>query len=179
MIIRFIVVGVILSTCIQTAYTTGQIDGKSALAQQDSLIATDSAQLLSRIKDGSSDLTLVNFWATWCDPCVEEFPDIVTLSKSYSEDNLRVLFVSADFERNLSSVWDFLIKQNLNLVSYYKKEKDNVFVNAMNPEWSGALPATFVFDRAGNQLEFWIGKKTLTELKAIINTHLKTVKTGN
>jgi thiol-disulfide isomerase/thioredoxin len=157
---------------IQFVHSAEQNNGNSTIFQHDSLLSIDSAQLIKLTKNGKSELTLLNFWATWCDPCVEEFPDLVTLTKTYETNDLRVLFVSADFERNLPSVRDFLVKQNFNFVSYYKKEKDNIFVNAMNPEWSGALPATFIYDKAGNMLDFWIGKKTLKELEAIINKHL-------
>ncbi len=146
--------------------------------QLDLLLPVNSRELLQVIEDGKSTLTLLNFWATWCDPCVEEFPDLVALSKSYPSDQLRIIFVSTDFEKQLPSVREFLSKQNLDQVSYYKNEGDQTFINAMNPEWSGALPATFVYDIVGNKLDFWIGSKTLEQLETIIKAHLKATKTA-
>ena len=162
------------------AYTAAALDNEKIidLQHQDSLLPINSTQLLDLIEESESALTLLNFWATWCDPCVEEFPDLVTLSKNHNPTELRVIFVSTDFERSLPSVRQFLDKQNLDLVSYYKSESDNTFINAMNPNWSGALPATFVYDNAGNKLEFWIGSRTLEELETIINKHLNANNKG-
>ena len=141
-------------------------------AQSDSLLAVDSQQLLKIIRDSKSELTLLNFWATWCKPCLDEFPDIVTLSREYKSDDLSVIFVSADFENNLPAVRQFINKQQLTYVTYYKSESDNIFINALNPEWSGALPATFIYDATGRLLDFWVGKRTLEELKKVVGKYL-------
>ena len=76
------------------------------------LIPSTSEQIMSKIKSFSSQkAVLLNIWALWCVPCVEEFPMIVDLDDEY--DELEIIFVSADFHEQKSEVQKFLKKQGL------------------------------------------------------------------
>ena len=79
---------------------------------------------------------LVNVWALWCIPCIEEFPMIVNLQNEIKD--LEVIFVSADFEDHFQEVKHFLKEQNKGSVSYIKKQKDELFINGLNSNWSGS-----------------------------------------
>ena len=137
------------------------------------LISVDGPQLLAKVRDGQAKLTVVNVWATWCDPCLEEFPHFVAVDRAYKSKGVRVLFVSTDFGEDVAAAVEFLKKVGAPLPSYLKEGKDEAFIEALSPKWVGTLPATVVFDRAGRRLRFFQGKvdratleKTLDELLA-------------
>ena len=101
---------------------------------------------------------LVNIWALWCVPCVEEFPMIVNLQKK--NNDLEVIFVNVDFEDQFQDVVNFLNDHNVGPVSYIKKQKDEIFINEIHDDWSGSLPFTlFYAKKSGNIVDYWEGKK--------------------
>ena len=97
---------------------------------------------------------LVNVWATWCGPCVEEFPDIVELRNAYS-DNLEVIFISADFPEQTQDVLKFLKKQNVDWTTYLKNDKDEIFINSLDKSWTGSIPFTAIYSKSGDKLVSW------------------------
>jgi thiol-disulfide isomerase/thioredoxin len=123
------------------------------------IIPVTAEELLRRVRDGKARVTVVNLWATFCQPCVEEFPDLVRLAKTYRDQGVRVFFVSADFESELPAVRRFLRQQGVNDPTFLKaQDDDNAFITTLHPEWSGALPATFVYDARGRLRYFHEGK---------------------
>ena len=114
--------------------------------------------LVALVREPGSNAVLVNVWATWCGPCREEFPDLVKLAQKYRNRGLRVLFVSADFDTELANVKKFLADQGVDFQTFIKAQKDMEFINGLDTRWSGALPATFVYDSAGKLRDFWEGK---------------------
>lgn len=97
---------------------------------------------------------LVNVWATWCAPCIEEFPYIVDLQQKY-EDQLQVVFVSADFPSQRGKALDFLQEQKVDWTTYFKTGKDQPFIEALSDDWSGALPFTKILDAEGKLVASW------------------------
>ena len=122
-----------------------------------------ATEILEVVRESPATVKVVNMWATWCAPCVEEFPAFVRLQQQYDSSQVRVFFVSADFEDELPAVRRFLQSQGVRF-SFLKQEADDAFVNAFSPEWTGALPATFLYDAAGNLRGFWEGKTTYDQL---------------
>lgn len=123
------------------------------------IVPVTASDLLDRVRDGKARVTLINFWATFCLPCVAEFPDLVRLEKAYREKGVRVFFVSVDFETELPAVRRFLRQQGINYPTFLKaQDDDNAFINTLNPEWSGAIPATFVYDARGRLRHFHEGQ---------------------
>jgi|TARA_B110000438_G_scaffold73139_1_gene73251 thiol-disulfide isomerase/thioredoxin len=117
-------------------------------------------------------VVLVNVWALWCLPCVEEFPMIVELGQD-SKD-LEVLFVSADFIDQSDQVHDFLGKQGVYDLSLIKNEKDEPFINGLHPDWSGTLPFTVVYSKlSGEIVDFWEGKEPETRFRSAIEKALR------
>lgn len=113
---------------------------------------------LIRQRDGQ--ILLVNVWATWCVPCRDEFPDLVRIAKHYKNQNVEVVGISADFPDEIESkIKPFLKSQNAAFTNYVKNFKDDGdFINSVNPEWSGALPATFIYDTNGVLQESHFGQ---------------------
>jgi thiol-disulfide isomerase/thioredoxin len=119
-----------------------------------------SKEILGLVKEAGK-VSLVNIWATWCQPCIEEFPYLVELKKKYPDLNL--VLVSADVEEDRQRVLEFLAEQGVDFITYIKAEPDNEFVSALSREWTGALPATFVYNAQGVLKDFWMGDASLEE----------------
>jgi thiol-disulfide isomerase/thioredoxin len=126
------------------------------------------------LKEGKGSALLINVWATWCEPCREEFPDLVKLSNQY-KNKVRFIGISADEVEDLDEkVIPFLKHQNAQFENYLIKvvEPEN-FINLLNKDWSGAIPATFIYDENGRQNEVLIGKQSHEEfekaIKKVIN----------
>lgn len=111
---------------------------------------------------------LVNVWSTWCEPCVAEFPELVAAAEGYAGRGLGVVFISTDAARKRDAVRAFLRAQGAPSPTYVKVGSDTAFVAAIHPEWSGALPATVLFDADRNAKFFWEGPVTRAMLKAPI-----------
>ena len=112
---------------------------------------------------------MINFWATYCAPCIEEFPMIVDLSNEYKDKGLKVYFVSADWSDREKEVLDFLKRQGFKGISFIKEEgNDNNFINEISKEWSGALPFTLVYDKNGNLSDFWEMEKNKNRFESAI-----------
>ena len=109
---------------------------------------------------------LINIWATWCMPCREEFPDLVKISNSY-KGKVRFVGISVDDSEDLDSkVIPFIKNQKVNFEIYLLKVVDpEDFINLLNKKWGGAIPATFIYDKRGNQEEMLIGKQSYKTFK--------------
>ena len=117
---------------------------------------------------------LINIWATWCIPCKEEFPDLVKISDKYSE-KIELVGISIDYPDEVESkIITFLNEFQPSFINYVNVENDiEKFINNLNPEWSGAIPATFFYDSDGKQFLFYEGKLSFKEIE---NVALKMIK---
>lgn len=130
-------------------------------------------ELLKIVRDSGAKAVLVNVWATWCGPCQEEFPDLVRMAHDYQAKGLKVLLVSADMESDLPQVKKFLAEHGVNFPAYLQAQKDQEFVNGIEPRWTGAIPATFIYDGAGKLSEFWERKASYAEFEQEVRKLLK------
>ena len=111
---------------------------------------------------------VINFWATWCAPCIKELPYFEQIGEEYREKPLKVLLVSLDFPDKITSqVIPFIRKRNLQSEVILLDAPDaNAWIPEVDPNWTGAIPATVIYkkgDRAFYERSF-----TLEELKAEI-----------
>lgn len=120
----------------------------------------DAARIRAEMKKASAQVVLVNVWATWCGPCRAEFPDLVKLERDYRDRGLRVMFVSTDFGDDMTEVRQFLADHRVDYPTWIKTGDDMQFINAMNPKWTGAIPATFIYDGEGKLRVFHEGKQS-------------------
>lgn len=88
---------------------------------------------------------VVNFWATWCAPCIKELPYFEALNKN---QNIDVLLVSLDFPQHKESrLLPFIKKNQLqSKVVHLDDANENFWINAIDTTWSGAIPATIIYN---------------------------------
>ena len=134
----------------------------------------DSVKLNKLIVENNGKVLLINVWATWCVPCVEEMPDLIKLNNSFKSENVRVMGISIDYPEEIQSkIIPFIKKNNINFPVFVNNfKKDELLINFLNQDWSGAVPATFIYDKNGVQKEFLLGKHSFDEFKKALEKHL-------
>lgn len=138
------------------------------------------ATILAEAKASRAPLVLVNVWATWCDPCREELPDLLRVYREHRADGLRLVMISADDADARPQAGETLasaaaragIGRDLEGTSYMKDDDDMKLIDGLDPRWSGALPATFLFDAAGRRLQSWLAPITFADLDPVIRRQL-------
>ena len=129
----------------------------SGRAGSPAVVAITADQVRSLAARPGAKATLVNVWATWCAPCREEFPGLLEVGKKRRADGLRLVLVSADFEDQTAAVRKFLRARGVADTAYIISGDPMAFINRLNPKWTGALPATFVYNSRGELDQFWEG----------------------
>jgi len=140
-----------------------EVDSLSAEQLVFAPVTPDSLALVVAAAGGKA--TLVNVWASWCEPCREEFPELVRLARTYEDKGLKVVFVSADFTEALPDARKFLAAQGVDWPTWYKTGSDQAFIDALSPKWTGALPGTFIYDAQGKLRDSWEGKATYAKME--------------
>jgi thiol-disulfide isomerase/thioredoxin len=113
---------------------------------------------LQRIFSSDNDTTyIVNFWATWCVPCVKEFPAFQAFAKAHKDQKVKVVMVSLDFKKDCdNTLQPFVDKHPIDGKVVLLDEPDyNSWINKINPDWQGEIPVTFIFNNAKKQRKFY------------------------
>lgn len=119
----------------------------SKAQSQEFAIYDSIPQLITRIQQAGNSTLVLNFWATWCKPCVEELPCFEELRKQYADKNVQVLLVSLDFKSQLEKKFlPFLRAQQLKSeVVLFTDQDANTWIPYIHDKWDGAIPVTLVF----------------------------------
>jgi thiol-disulfide isomerase/thioredoxin len=131
----------------------------------------DAPSLTSLLKRESAPRPLlVNFWATWCDPCREEFPELVKLDQQFRPKGLDMITVSLDDLADIKTgVPKFLRQMRSTMPAYLLNVPDpDQVISTVDPKWSGALPATFLYDAEGKVVFKHFGRIKPLEVRAAI-----------
>lgn len=116
---------------------------------------------------------VVNFWATWCAPCIKELPYFEQIGDTYKKDNVELLLVSLDFPRKYESkLVPFLEKHDLKSKVVALNDVDqNRWIPAIDSTWSGALPATIIYKNGKRKFyeQSFTYEELETEIKEFIN----------
>jgi thiol-disulfide isomerase/thioredoxin len=116
-------------------------------------------------------LLVVNFWATWCGPCRKEMPALIALEKKLAPKGVKLLLISADEPSDEAKAGQFLGTVKAGQPWYIKNATDDdKFINGIDPKWSGALPATFIFDRSGKRVKSFIGEVEMKDIEAAVSS---------
>src|ERR1700730_3255528 len=114
---------------------------------------------------------LVTFWATWCEPCRDEFPMIVELEKQYSSQGLAVFGVDMDDTAEMNLVRRFLDRNQPRFPNYRQKPGIDVdaFYHGVNPAWTGTMPETVFYGRDGRIAGHFIGEQPRARFEQAIH----------
>ena len=129
---------------------------------------------LAPIFEQQNDTTyVINFWATWCAPCVKELPYFEALTEKYATKKVKVILVSLDFSKQLETkLKPFLKDNNLQSEVLVLIDPDaNSWVDQVNPTWSGAIPATVVYKGTKNKF-YEKSFENLAELEEVVTPFL-------
>jgi thiol-disulfide isomerase/thioredoxin len=140
------------------------------------VVQVDVAELpaiLAAVKAPGAQAVLVNVWATWCEPCREEMPDLVRFYRDHRAQGLRLVLISADDDAQRAEVARVLTALSFDGPAFIKRGNDMTFIDALDPHWKGALPATFLYDARGAKKQSWLGSVTYGELRARVSGLLK------
>lgn len=133
---------------------------------QPDLLHTTAANLQETlVNEHGQHAVLLNFWATWCEPCLVEFPMIVEIAEK-NKDDLKVYFVSVDWLDEEQKVVLFLKEQGVHWTAFIKGENDQDFINGIHRDWSGAVPFTILYGKtSGEVVDFWEGEQPAERFK--------------
>jgi thiol-disulfide isomerase/thioredoxin len=132
--------------------------GNQLFAQKIEIYKIDN--LMKRIFNNSDTTYVVNFWATWCKPCVAELPEFEKLHLDYYSKKVKVILVSMDFKEELEKrIKPFVVKTKYTCeILLLDEVNGNDFINKISESWSGAIPATLI-TRKNKSLNEFIEKK--------------------
>jgi thiol-disulfide isomerase/thioredoxin len=155
--------------------TAKNAPSKQAVADTFAVKPIDEKRIAGLLAEAKGKVVFINLWAMWCAPCKEEFPDILKLRGKYRAQGLEVVFISVDELEDVEGrIKPFLKKHDVDFTTYIKQVKnDEAFINFMNKEWSGALPAAFIYDKTGTLAVSILGEKTLEEFEVIVTPLLE------
>jgi thiol-disulfide isomerase/thioredoxin len=132
-----------------------------------------SFEQLEPVLNKRNDTTyVVNFWATWCKPCVKEMPGLLKAHQKFHEEKFRMILVSMDFDTQLESkVLPFVKEHNIDTdVILLNDNKQHQWIDKVDKNWSGAIPITLIYNK-----EFYFfreGEINFDELNEMITKNL-------
>ncbi len=142
----------------------------SLLATSQQVEVIKFADLAKKMVNTNSSLTIFNFWATWCGPCVKELPYFDALSSKNTD--LKVYLVSLDFKNTLNRVEKLVAKKSIQSEVLFLDETDpDTYMGKVSPNWSGAIPATLFINKSGETF-FYEKAFTKEELEKIVKKYL-------
>jgi len=137
----------------------------------------DADRYLAKVAEQHGKPLMVTFWATWCEPCRDEYPMVNELVRQYQPKGLAVFGVSLDDDAEESLALRFLARTDPVFPNYRKKPgKEDEFINRVNTKWSGVLPATFFYDPQGHLTGELVGEQKREAFVAAIEQALATAQ---
>ena len=134
------------------------------------VVAVDADGLQALLKRDDAKPLLVNYWATWCEPCRDEFPDLVKIDTAYRSKGLDFIAVTLDDLADIKTgVPKFLREMHAQMPVYLLNLSDpEPAIKMVDPKWGGALPATFLYNAKGEVVYKSLGRIKDDELRAAI-----------
>lgn len=134
----------------------------TALSSSQNVVTIKSIDEYKALLDSSKGkVTLVNFWATWCPPCVKEFPELVKLYKDYKDKEFNLFFISLDDKTEYESkLIPFLKKQGVDFTAYFGDfSKPEELMGYVDKSWQGEIPYTGIYNKEGKLVKTFLGSQ--------------------
>ena len=129
----------------------------------------DTKGIKDLLKNDSDKLRLINVWATWCGPCVTEFPEFVTMNRMYRRRDFEFISISADSPDKKDKALKFLQKSQASNRNFIFSQDDKYkLIEAIDPNWQGALPYTIVVEPGGKVVYAKQGSINPADMKKLI-----------
>lgn len=140
-----------------------------AHSQQVEVVGIEKVEQL--LQNQSDTIHVVNFWATWCAPCVKELPDFLQLSQNYKNNNVRLWLVSMDFQSAISTkLMPFLQARNITHPVWLLNNTDyDTWISRVDADWQGNIPFTLIFNNRRNKRVTINGATNYLELEKVID----------
>jgi thiol-disulfide isomerase/thioredoxin len=149
----------------------GGITGAHAQTPVDPAVrALTFDKLAQHIESHQGEVVVLNFWATWCKPCVAELPYFEQLNTEMASQGVHVILASTDFQSEYENrVIPFVKKKALtSTVILIDESNPNDWIDRVEPNWSGVIPATAIYNRTGQMVHFVPQGLTYDELMALV-----------
>lgn len=125
----------------------------SSFGQQAQIIKLSALQEI--IQSESDQVKVINFWATWCAPCVKELPLFQQLHEDRKDVKVTLVSMDLDLDPNPEKVYKFIVRKNISAdVVILDEQNPNAWIDKIEKEWSGALPATLVINTKTGKKKF-------------------------
>lgn len=135
---------------------------------------TSGSGLKSAIAAQKGKVVVVNVWATWCGPCVAEFPYFVKLHNAYKAKGLTVVGASLDEPEDKPKVTKFIASNKVAFPMFMRTTRSmEEFIHPVDKKWEGVAPTTYVFDRSGKLVKSKTGAVSYQELVGYVEPLLK------
>lgn len=120
----------------------------SVHAQYPEIEVTDFEGLEPLLEKNNDTTYVINFWATWCKPCVEEMPGFLKAASEFKDEKVRFIFVSLDFPGQVNARLKPFVKKHdmADMVILLDDPDSNSWIEKVDPQWSGAIPATLIYN---------------------------------
>jgi thiol-disulfide isomerase/thioredoxin len=131
---------------------------------------TDVANLIEK----SDSVLVINFWATFCVPCIEEIPDLIKFTNLHKKDKVKLYLVSLDLlEYYPNKIKKFVVKKKFNSnIAWLNETNADYFCPIVSAQWSGAIPATLIVNKKKGYKQFYEKKLSASEIKSAIEAAL-------
>lgn len=160
-----------LLLCLSIATLAAGQATKTAATRDLKIIDAQGYQKL--LEENRGKPLLVTFWATWCEPCRDEYPMLNELAKQYAPQGLKVVGVNLDDDGDLILMRRFMARYKPVFTNVRKKKGGEAeFVEAVLPGWKGAIPASFFYARDGRQIGHLLGENSRDTYDAAIRMML-------
>jgi thiol-disulfide isomerase/thioredoxin len=127
--------------------------------------------LTGRIDRKSDKIQVINFWATWCAPCIKELPLFEQINATRSDVDVSLVSIDLDLDPNPDKVHRFVSRKKLKSSVYILDAVDpNTWIDKIDKSWSGAIPATLVVNSTTGKRKFVERELKEGELEEIINS---------
>lgn len=138
------------------------------------IAAYKAEDLMNRLAAEEDTFYVVNFWATWCGPCIKELPEFDEIAEKYKGYPVKVLLVSLDFKEDYpKKIEKFMNKKDLpHEVVWLNETNANEFIPKINDRWQGSIPATLLYFKKRNYKNFFEGVIKSSQLTTLIDKQL-------